>query len=129
MFTRDHHSATCPNCERRHAETANCDDCGKIICTDCAGCEINSKLTCNTCLEDLLTPGEPQDEETQSFGIKCGMHWLSVRPIFGGFIAICGKATEYATAEQAKDVLDALVQQDYFAAGILEVEPLREVLQ
>lgn len=63
MFQRDYDSEKCANCERRSGCTANCVDCGKIICTECAGCNLAGILTCNNCIESLLAPGEDDEYE------------------------------------------------------------------
>lgn len=69
MFQRDHDSKTCTNCDRKTGETGNCTDCGKVICSECAGCEIVGVLTCNTCIDDLLAPGH--DEELSEPECEC----------------------------------------------------------
>ncbi len=55
--------APCCGSTNRYAERGNCEDCYLQVCSDCAGCEINEKFTCKDCLEDLLEPGTPDEEE------------------------------------------------------------------
>lgn len=59
---------SCGNCGNKHWGVCDkCTDCRKEVCDRCAtNCNpADDKLTCNECLEDLLAPGEPRDEECE----------------------------------------------------------------
>ncbi len=53
-------------------ECSDCVDCGREICSECAGLNILGVLTCKGCIESLLEAAEGADDSEAAPCLDCG---------------------------------------------------------